>query len=299
MNSHCAIAFLWSAVLATALEPRAVQVQIRNLSFRLSSGGAMELRSARGELVPTRTGEPVTFDDPASFRLRLAAAEVAITSKNLASLMNDYVFAEKDSPLRNVSVQFEPPRMRLKGTMHKGVDLPFDIVGTLAPTAEGDIRFHADKVASAHVPLKGLLHLLGEDLSKLVNLREARGVRTASDDIFLYPNRMTPAPHIEGKVTAVRVTADRLWLTFGTPGAAKPLRPPRPARNYIYHQGGVLRFGKLTMTAVDLELVDQNAGDLFDFNLADYNRQLVAGYSKNTPSHGLIVFLPDYWRLPR
>ncbi|PYQ03033.1 MAG: hypothetical protein DMF82_14290, partial [Acidobacteria bacterium] len=33
--------------------------------------------------------------------------------------------------------------------------------------------------------------------------------------------------------------------------------------------------------------------DPFDFNLDRYNDQLVAGYSKNTPSRGLKTFMPD------
>lgn len=28
-----------------------------------------------------------------------------------------------------------------------------------------------------------------------------------------------------------------------------------------------------------------------------YNSQLVAGYSKNTPSLGLVVFMPDYFKI--
>jgi hypothetical protein len=79
----------------------------------------------------------------------------------------------------------------------------------------------------------------------------------------------------------------------------KALVLPYKAQNYIYHKGGVLRFGKLTMTDADLEIVDQTPLTPFDFSLPDYNRQLVAGYSKNTPTHGLIVFMPDFATLSR
>jgi len=47
------------------------------------------------------------------------------------------------------------------------------------------------------------------------------------------------------------------------------------------------------MTDADLEIVDESPNTPFEFSLPDYDRQLVAGYSKNTPSHGLIVFMPD------
>jgi hypothetical protein len=77
--------------------------------------------------------------------------------------------------------------------------------------------------------------------------------------------------------------------------AAKPLTPPdAKARNFMYYRGGVLRFGKLTMDDTDLEIIDADPRDPFDFFLDRYNLQLTAGYSRNTPSHGLIVFMPDF-----
>ncbi len=103
---------------------------------------------------------------------------------------------------------------------------------------------------------------------------------------------------IEGRATAVRIEGDRIVQTFGSKNT-KALVPPYKARNYIYYRGGVLRFGKLTMTDADLEIVDQSPSTPFDFSLPDYNRQLVAGYSKNTRTNGLIVFMPDLATLLR
>jgi hypothetical protein len=61
------------------------------------------------------------------------------------------------------------------------------------------------KIASGHIPVKGLLHLFGEDLSKLVNLTGDRGVTVEGDNIILYPDRMLPPPRMDGKVTAVGI----------------------------------------------------------------------------------------------
>lgn len=50
-------------------------------------------------------------------------------------------------------------RLVRKGTVHKGVDVPFEIDGSLSTTEAGDIRIHADRIKSAaHIPVKGLLH---------------------------------------------------------------------------------------------------------------------------------------------
>jgi len=111
---------------------------------------------------------------------------------------------------------------------------------------------------------------------------------------------MLPPPRIRGDVTSVRIEGDQVIQVFGAgPAAGRRLCPYASYRNYMYFRGGNLRFGKLTMTDADLALIDQDANDPFDFNLDHYNEQLVAGYSKNTPSHGLKTFMPDFDDLTR
>jgi hypothetical protein len=250
-----------------------VEIEIRNVNFRIDQSIVLEIRRLRGEMVPTIASEPASFDDKNSFVTRIVSAEIAISTQSMSDLLNRYAFAYPDAPLKNLVLTAEKGRIRQKGTIHKGVDLPFEATGSLDTTADGQVRFHADKISSARLPVEG-------------------------DDILMDVNRLIPPPRIEGKVTSVRVEGDRIIQTFGS-GPAKPLSPPYKARNYIYHHRGVLRFGKLTMTDSDLEIVDQSPRTPFEFSLAEYNRQLVAGYSKNTPSHGLIVFMPDLSSLGR
>jgi hypothetical protein len=176
--------------------------------------------------------------------------------------------------------------------VHKKIDIPFEIEGTLEATQSGSVRLHADKIASGHIPVKGLLHFFGEDLSKLVNLKGDRGVTVEGDNIILYPDRMLPPPRMDGKVTAVRIQGDRIVLSFDS-GMARALSPPYKTGSYLYHRGGVLRFGKLTMNDADLEIVGEPRHSPFEFSLPEYDRQLTAGYSKNTASHGLIVYMRD------
>lgn len=90
----------------------------------------------------------------------------------------------------------------------------------------------------------------------------------------------------------MRIQGDRIVLAFNS-GTTRTLIPPYKTGSYLYHRGGVLRFGKLTMNDTDLEIVSESQHSPFEFSLPDYNRQLTAGYSKNTPSHGLIVFMGD------
>jgi len=48
------------------------------------------------------------------------------------------------------------------------------------------------------------------------------------------------------------------------------------------------------MADSDLQLVDADAADPFDFFPKNYLAQLVAGYSRTTPRGGLKVMMPDY-----
>jgi hypothetical protein len=103
---------------------------------------------------------------------------------------------------------------------------------------------------------------------------------------------MIPAPSIRGRLTAVRIEGNQMVQTFGTARgriAAGPLSP-----NHIYWRGSELAFGKLTMTDTDLELVDLDPKDPFDFSVDRWTAQLVAGYSKTLPNRGLRAYMPDY-----
>jgi len=292
----------WIALVITAVsscQAQDVEVQARNINLRLPHDVVLQVAALRGQLKKTSEANPVTFDDLDSFSIRVQTGIVSISSGDLARLLNSSVFAYPDAPLKNIGVTYDAERNRinLKGTMHKGVDLPFEIEGSISVTADGNLGLHADKIRSAHIPFKGLLHLFGEDLSKLVNVNQARGIRIEGDDIFLNPGRMVPPPHFEGRLIRASVKGDRLVQVFDSGEKPKALDPPVKARAYLYHRGGVLRFGKLTMEDADLEILGQSPAAQFEFCAFDYKRQLVAGYSKYTPALGLVEYMPDYSRV--
>ena len=236
---------------------------------------------------------PVTFDDSESFFVEADSAEISISPASLAALMNSYVFAYEGAPVKNMTMAIGGGRLIEKGTIHKGIDLPFEIDSSISATEDGRVRLHADSIKSAHVPIKGLLHFLGEDLSKLIHENQGRGIEVEGDDIILSPERLTPAPHLHGHVQRVDISDGRLLMVLDSGHHPPSLKPPFPSASYIYHRGGVLRFGKLTMTDADLEIVGDRPG-AFNFFQREYEKQLVAGYSKNTPDKGLVAHMFDY-----
>jgi hypothetical protein len=285
---------------ATQHTPGPVEAQFRNLEFHVDSGVVLHIRWLRGELARTHDDVPPTFDDPRSFVFRTKAAVVSLPPDGLARLMNEYVFNYADAPLRNLKITIAGDRLKQEGTLKKGVGIPFELEGVLSATPDGMVRLHSSKIKSAHLPVKGLMDLLGVKLASVVNVNQSRGVRVEGDDLFLNPAAMLPPPRIEGKVSAARIENGQVVLEFGNDEDDHPLSLPDPgARNYMYFRGGTLRFGKLTMADSDLEIVDMDPSDPFDFDLSQYSRQLVAGYSKTTSTGALITFMPDLHRLGR
>jgi hypothetical protein len=149
---------------------------------------------------------------------------------------------------------------------------------------------------AAGVPAKGLLGLFGLELDDVMDIKKRRGVEVQDNDIVIAPGGVLPPPEIVGRLTRAALRGDRLVQTFEDASNGRPARlvPPSPSsRNYIYFGGGVITFGKLTMQDADLQLIDTDPQDPFDFSPARYNAQLVAGYSKNTPAKGLKTYMPD------
>ena len=287
-----------ASALGQKPEAMAVQVQMRHTDFHVDSSIVLRIEFLRGELQPISAEHSPYFDDKNSFTLAIDSARIAIAPRALGDLLNRYTFAYPGSPLRRLTVSVEKGQIKQQGTM-RGIS--FTILSNLTLTPKGELRLHPSSVKAAGVGVGGLMKFLGLHLEKLVKLRGVRGVRIDKDDFYLNPPDLLPPPRVKGRVGGVQVTDTALTLTFQPTDSAeiKLLTVPDPkAANYMFYRGGVLRFGKLTMHDADLMIVDAEPEDPFDFFLDHYNAQLVAGYEKNTPDQGLIVFMPDYKKTP-
>jgi hypothetical protein len=273
-----------------------VQVAMRGVDFHVDSQIVLKIGYLRGALRRTSPDKPPYFDDKHSFTLQIDTAKIAISPANLSDLLNRYVFAYPGAPIHHLDISVDHGQLVQSGTL-KGIG--FKVVGDLTLTPSGELRLHPSTIKAAGIPVGGLMKMFGVQLQKLVNLKEARGVRLEKNDFILNPAELLPPPKASGTLSAVEVNDTAIVQIFKPPpGAeAKPLTPPDPkAPNFMYYRGSVLRFGKLTMNNTDLEIIDGDPRDPFDFFLDRYNQQLTAGYSRNTPSHGLIVVMPDFKR---
>jgi hypothetical protein len=272
-----------------------VEVQMRNVMYHFTDSIAVHIRSLDGRLLPVK-GELPIFDDKDSFTIQIASAAIAITPDSLANVLNSYVFARRDAPLKDISIRIDSAgRLKVKGKLHSKGDVPFETDGTLSATAEGKILLHAEKIKALHLPAKALMDILGIDLADLVKTGRVRGIEIQKDDLVLDPEKLLPPPHVLGRVTAVQVRAGQIIQVFGERAKTPDWR--LSAANYMAYRGNQLRFGKLTMSDTDLVLIDMDPKDPFDFYLDHYKEQLVAGYTKETPTFGLRVYIRDYSKL--
>jgi len=275
-------------------DTRPVEIEMKNVTYHYSMPVSVHIVQLLGELVPTRTGSIVIFDDKNSFDLHLTYAEISISCDALAEVLNENVFSAPDAPVRKLTIANKNNRLVVTGKLKS--DVPFETTGTLSADSNGKIRLHADHVKAAHLPVKGLLDLLGIDLAHLINTNKVHGVTVDKDDLILDPEQILPPPHIHGKVTAVRIQGNDIVQVFGQPQSSN-FAAKRPG-NYMAFRHSDMRFGKLTMHDADLIMIDMDPRDPFDFFLDHYQEQLVAGYSKSTMEYGLRVYTRDYNKLP-
>ena len=282
---------------AAADHSHAVEVQMHNVMYHFTGSIAVHIGSLKGRLIPVKGDLPV-FDDKDSFNIQLASAVISITPDSLADVLNSYVLAARDAPLKNISIRIDSRgHLKVKGKLHSKGDVPFETDGTLSATPDGKILLHAEKIKALHLPVKGLMDLLGVNLADLIKTGKVQGIEVQKDDLVLDPERLLPPPHVEGRVTAVQVRAGQIVQIFGDTTKAPDWRLAEA--NYMAYRGNQLRFGKLTMSDTDLVLIDMNPKDPFDFYLDHYKEQLVAGYTKETPTFGLSVYMRDYDKLHR
>jgi len=278
---------------------------MRNVDFR--SGGDVVLRIRQMNGFMRGKGGVVDFDDKTSFAIWIARAEVGLSAGDLANLMNNHIFAYKGAPLRGLKIELRDGHMIQSGILHKGVDIPFKMKAEVSVTSDGMLRIHpidTDIFCVDGDALMGALHLT---LEKMVDVSKAVGVRIVGNDFLIDATRVLPPPAIHARLLSVRIEGNELVQRLGPLAgneaqlaAAPPTPPDTSARNFMYYKGGKLKLAhKLLMSRAEMQVVDADPGDAFDFDIDHYTVQLIAGYSRTLPSFGLWVNMPDARKVAR
>jgi len=285
---------------ASAVVPakgRAVKAEMRNVLFHLTDSAAARLETISGELWPLGKNELIVFDDKTAFEMRVTSGTVSIRTDALADVMNNYVFAKSDAPLKNISIEVKGDQLIIKGKLHSKGDIPFETAGTVSVNEDGRLRVKTEKVKALHVPLKGAMGLFGIELANVINTSKIAGIDTDKNDLLMDLGELLPPPHIRGKVTGVRLGNNSIVTTFGDGGKSGP--PSKEQVSYMRFEGNRVQFGKLTMENTDLTVLDMDPADPLDWNQDHYKEQLVEGYSKIKENFGLQTYVKNYGKLKR
>ena len=276
-----------SAPSADTLEPTLVYAH--NLLLRKGPDFRIYIVWIRGLMLRTRKQVNPSFDDPESFILEIQKGVIRANIGDISNYLN--TSSPANAPLKNISIQPDGDQIKLRGTVHKIVPLPIELIGTLSSTPDGRVQFHVNKLDVLKIPVKGLLGHFHVELSDLVQASNTPGIQIAGNDIFFDTQKLLPPPHIHGLLTSVRVHVPDIEVIYGN--APNDKAALAQWHNFLRLRNGTIDFGKLTMHHVDLTMIDASKDPWFDLDLVNYQAQLVNGYTRITAQAGLEIFMPD------
>jgi hypothetical protein len=270
------------------------QALMRNVWFHIDQDAYLDIHIMRGELVSNVPGTPLNFDNKLSFVMKVDTGTIGMRSASLDVLMNRYIFGYPNPPLRNLHVEIAGKQLKQSGIIHKIVDIPFTMLADVSAD-HGLIRIHPTKIDICGINGIGLLKAVGMTMQKMLKLPKERGISAQGNDLLLDPNVALPPPKVDLHLVDVHTEGDELVQVFDAGRHLPELALPHPEhKNTMFYRGGTLRMGKLLMVDADMQVVDTDPSDPFDFVIDRYNEQLVAGFTRNQPDYGLLVFMRDF-----
>ncbi len=269
-------------------------MEMANVLYRYSPDLAVLIVRLRGTLVPTEGHPVVTFNDPASFKMVIEAAEMRLSTEQLAALMNERIAASPKAQVKNVRISVAGDQLRIDGTMKKGLHVPFHAMADTGISADNRVRIGIRQMSVGKLPMKGLLDLLGLDVEDLVSQKGLNGMSVDGDAFLIDPQTAFPPPHTQGRLTSAKVAKGGIVLQFGSDA---PRLTFGEHGNYIALRGGRIEYGREEMFDSDLTMTDSTPGDPFEYYLAHYWRQIVASDIKMTANGSLRLRVPDYAKI--
>jgi hypothetical protein len=270
------------------------QVVMRNVWFHIDEDAYLDIHRMRGEMVSKTPGAPLNLDNKTTFVMKIDTAKIGMRGASLDVLMNRYIFGYPDPPLRNLHIEMAGGQLKQSGVIHKVVNIPFTMWADVS-ASNGMIRIHPTKIEALGINGASLMKAVGMTLEKMLPMPKERGIFAQGNDLLIDPQRALPPPRVDLHLIDVRIEGDELIQIFDAGRHLPELKFPHPEeKNTMFFRGGTLRMGKLLMVDASMQVVDTDPSDPFDFFIDRYNDQIVAGFSRNQPDYGLLVFMRDY-----
>ncbi len=271
----------------------ATAIYAHNLRLHQGPDFRVYVRWLRGEMARTHAKVSPSFDNLQSFSLVI---KNGVLRANLGDISNYLNKVNQNSPLKNVVLTGDGSQIKIRGTLRKLIPLPIELTAVLSAAPESRVKMSITKINVLKIPLKGLLGDFHIKVADLFHSGEIPGIEVNNNDIIFDPQTLLPPPHIVGSLTQVSIKNPDIEAVYGD--VREDLQRTEEWRNFLHLTGGTINFGKLSMSPVDLIMIDISQDAWFDLDLSRYQEQLVNGYTRVTPQAGLQIFMPDLSQIP-
>ncbi len=280
---------------------QALSLSARNVDFYLTGDIGFHVDQLAATLEPVNTGEPVQFDDPRTFVIRVHHGEVLVPPKALSALFNAHILAYSPRPLNDMRVTTQDDVLSAQAGLKlwswfPGTWLDASLAGPIALNASNELVFTPLDIHLLGIPLGGLLRGLGIKLTWLLNV-DREGSRLIDSHLALDHRKVFPPPALAGNVASARLSPAGLHLRFADNPAAKFAEPPEPSKSYLWVQSGDAKLFDAIATNANVMIVDEKKDEVLHFNLYDYRRQVTGGTLFMAEDGSIIARLPSYHRL--
>ncbi len=275
----------------------------KNVIYRVDEDIVIGMPNMNADIQVYEPNQPFIPANRDDYVVRVHTADFVIEEDDMAKIFNKYELTYPGCPLSDLSIEAKQGKLKMSGTMRKGIPLPFEMEGSLRPNGKGQVVLTPDSVKSAGIPVKGLMNLIGLEVANLMNSRPNGGMKIDGNDIIIYPDKLLPAPAINGFVSGVRVEPGKVIMVFDDQVRRDVPALPEPwAKNWILMHGGNVLINSHLILDASLQMIDLNPQDPMHYYMPLYREQLEAGFTVAT-KNSTIAYLPDlydiYAPLPR
>ena len=196
-----------SAAAAQPCPATVTHMSVAQGSYSPAGGATFDLKDFSAEMISRSKAKPLCF----ARKTKITHGEVFVSSESLTKLFTQKI-SKSDSKIKDVKVETRDDRSaKISGTMHKGIDMPFEIEGPIS-TDGTNLILQAKKIKAEKLPIKGLLDMMGKNLGEMLGSESMSGVEAKGDTLIFKPAQISSA---EGHIEKLDVTSKGLQVTFG------------------------------------------------------------------------------------
>ncbi len=265
----------------------------RNTNFRFTGDIGFYLPELAAALIPNDPSQPVVFDDPQSFKIKVLNGQAVLSGTALTALLGEHVFNFPGATIRNLSVKTGAGSLTLSGEMiRRELWVPFSMVGGIVLEEGHILIYHPTDVKVDGKDATPILAAANVELEELLAVK-APGAVLIDSTIYLDAYKLFPPPTLLFAIAEATLEDRGLVLTFETVGTPEFPEVGEVMNSGLIVRGGDVKIMRAMPVNVQAKLINKEGYDL-DFCLYDYREQVIGGYLKFLEDGTLVAYLKNY-----